>query len=64
MTRRPERRAELLDLLAKEWETVPDQRLGQLLLNLTRRNGVVDQRALWDTEDDDLIAQLRDGGDR
>ena len=64
MTRRPERRAELLDLLAKEWETVPDQRLGQLLLNLTRRNGVVDQHALWNTEDDDLIAQLRDGGDR
>ncbi len=57
--RDPERIPEMLELLGKVWEIVPDQRLGQLIVNLTRySDGSL--RDPWIVEDDMLEAKLRE----
>lgn len=48
-------RLEVLDALEMLWDKHPEQRLGQLLLNLTRNDdGSVDRYRLWNMEADEL----------
>ena len=50
-----ERIPKLLELIKKEWEKSPDQRFGQLLINL----GISpDNLWFWNLEDDDTIKLL------
>lgn len=48
----------VLTVLATYWRDNPDQRLGQLLLNLTRMDGRVDPHALWNTTSHDLLQKM------
>jgi len=50
-----ERIPKLLELIKKKWEKNPDQRFGQLLINL----GISpDNLWFWNLQDDDIIKAL------
>ncbi len=46
----------LLQALARLRELFPEQRLGQLVANLTTAAGCQEPGAIWDVEDDQLLA--------
>lgn len=54
--RNPNRIPRVLDLLEKEWQKVPDWRLGQLIENIARDLGWNDAFYI---SDDDLEKELR-----
>lgn len=54
--RNPERIDKVIDAVRAAWKTVPDWRLGQLIVNVSRSAGKSDPFFL---EDDDLLAVLR-----
>lgn len=57
--RNPDRIPEMLRMLGLIWEVIPDQRLGQLVVNLTRtQDGSI--RDPWTVEDDELEEIMRD----
>ena len=57
----PEKIDEVLALLAKAWKEHPEQRLGQLLLNISRNMyGTTDKSVLWNLDEDALILNLED----
>lgn len=52
-TRDPERIDRILAMVSNYWHAHPDQRLGQVVLNLTRDCGVtISTNELWMLEDD------------
>ncbi len=53
--RNPNRIYEILNLLQRGWEKVPDLRFGQLIENLKRYIGVDD---LFYIEDDELVEKI------
>ena len=55
--RNPNRIYEILNLLRRGWEKVPDWRLGQLIENLKRYISVND---LFYIEDDELVEKIID----
>lgn len=50
---------ELLAVLAELHGLFPDWRFGQLVLNIATAAGVSDPGAIWDVEDDQLLAAAR-----
>ena len=50
---------ELLEALSELREVFPEWRLGQLVANLVTATGVVDATAIWDVEDEALLAAAR-----
>ncbi len=54
-----DRTDELLDAIAEVRALFPDWRMGQLITNLTMAAGGMDAGAIWDTEDDQLLAAAR-----
>lgn len=55
--RNPNRIPEIMALLQRGWQRVPDQRFGQLIENLKRYIGVDD---LFYIEDDEMIEKIID----
>ena len=55
--RNPNRIYEILNLLRRGWEKVPDWRLGQLIENLKRYINIDD---LFYIEDDELVEKIID----
>ena len=55
--RDPKRISQMMNLIQRGWETVPDWRLGQLIENLSRYIGVDD---LFYIEDDKMIEKIVD----
>lgn len=53
--RNPNRIYEILNLLQRGWEKIPDLRFGQLIENLKRYIGVDD---LFYIEDDELVEKI------
>lgn len=49
-------REELLHLLSKLSEEAPELRMGQMIANLATMARGADVEAIWDAEDDELIA--------
>ena len=56
MARDPARIDDVLQLLGRIWRQHPDQRLGQLLMNLCRTDDGWPN--LWNVEDDRLIEEM------
>lgn len=55
----PVKKREILERLLAEWERVPQQRLGQLLVNATRDIDVSDFRSrLYYLEDEEMAARV------
>jgi hypothetical protein len=52
--------AELFDRLDQLIERFPDIRLGQLICNLTVMAGKTDPGAVWDIEDEELLAAAQE----
>jgi hypothetical protein len=52
-------RRELLELLAELGEQLPELRLGQLFTNLATHARGANVEAIWDAEDEELIASAR-----
>ena len=50
---------ELLPALAELRELFPDWRFGQLIANLATAAGMTEPTAIWDLEDDELLAAAR-----
>ena len=50
---------ELLEAVSELREIFPDWRFGQLVANLVTAAGVVDATAIWDVEDEALLAAAR-----
>ena len=50
---------ELLDAMAQLRVLFPDWRMGQLVANLVTAAGGVDAGAIWNVEDDQLLAAAR-----
>jgi hypothetical protein len=50
---------ELLEAISELRLLFPDWRMGQLIANLVTAAGGVDASAIWDTEDDQLLAAAR-----
>ena len=40
------------------WQQNPEQRLGQLLLNLTRVNGATNKQRLWNATEEDILDEI------
>ena len=55
----PTTRGELLRLLAELSDQAPDLRLGQLVANLATLAQGAKAEAVWDAEDDELMAAAR-----
>ncbi len=55
-----EPQAPALEALANAWERDPHQRLGQLLLNVSRRDGMTDKQALWNMRDSEITRRLEE----
>ena len=53
-------RQEILQVLGELGEVVPEVRLGQLLANLSYLAGGLSSEAIWNMEDDELLAVARD----
>jgi hypothetical protein len=49
----------LCDAIAQLRAIFPDWRMGQLMANLTTAAGCLDPGAIWDVEDDQLLAAAR-----
>lgn len=57
----PENIDKVLILLGKAWKEYPHQRLGQVLLNISRNvHGETDKNVLWNMDEDELIMNLED----
>ncbi len=52
-------REELLTLLTELSESAPDLRMGQLIANLATLAHGAKPEAIWDAEDDELVAAAR-----
>lgn len=52
-------RQEVLQVLAELSELVPEVRLGQLIVNLSYLARGLSNEAIWDMEDDELLAVAR-----
>jgi len=50
---------DLLEAVAELREVFPDWRFGQLVVNLVTAAGGVDAAAIWDVEDEALLAAAR-----
>lgn len=50
---------ELLQAIAELRATFPDWRFGQLVANLTTAAGATEPGAIWDVEDEQLLAAAR-----
>jgi hypothetical protein len=50
---------ELLQALADLHEIFPDWRFGQMVANLATASGATEPGAIWDLEDDQLLAAAR-----
>ena len=63
--RDPLRIHRVMAALADLWHQQPDQRLGQLVLNLTRNaHGATDKDLCWTIEDNELLKRiLQERGD-
>jgi hypothetical protein len=53
-------RRDVLKVLAELSEVVPEVRLGQLVANLSYLARGLSQEAIWDMEDEELLAAARD----
>jgi hypothetical protein len=53
-------RREVLQVLAELSEVVPEVRLGQLLANLSYLARGMSNEAIWEMEDEDLLAAARE----
>ena len=60
MTPAERTRAELLAALAELGRLRPDWRLGQTLANLATTAGRLDAGGVWDLEDDEALAAVRE----
>ena len=56
---KPAHHDELLPALAELREMFPDWRFGQLIANLAAAAGMTEPTAIWDIEDDELLAAAR-----
>jgi len=59
MINREQTRAELLSALAELGRLQPEWRLGQTLANVAMTAGRMDVGAVWDLEDDEALAAVR-----
>jgi hypothetical protein len=50
---------ELLDVISELRTLFPDWRMGQLIANLVTASGGMDAGAIWDMEDEKLLAAAR-----
>ena len=58
--RDPKRISQMMNLIQRGWETVPDWRFGQLIENLSRYIGVDDLFCIEDDKMTDMIAEFFD----
>lgn len=58
--RDPARITPMLAMLAEVWRDYPDQRLGQLVMNLSGEDGRVDGGTVFNVEDDKMFDRLRE----
>lgn len=59
--RDPGRIDRVLAALGALWRDHPEQRLGQMILNLTRNErGETDKQVCWNTDDDELLREITD----
>ena len=58
--RDPKRISQMMNLIQRGWETVPDWRFGQLIENLSRYIGVDDLFYIEDHKMADMIAEFFD----
>lgn len=56
---KPTTRTDLLDVLAKLGEAFPDWRFGQLVANVATAAKGPQAEAVWDSEDEELLAAAR-----
>lgn len=56
--REPERIDRICDKLKKRWKEVPDQRLGQFLINYVFRSRPIQDTIMWLQEDDKTEVRL------
>ena len=56
--RDPKRISQMMNLIQRGWETVPDWRFGQLIENLSRYIGVDDLFQIEDNKMAELIAEF------
>ena len=52
-------REELFGVLNELWDTLPDMRSGQLIINVAYLAKQPSAEAAWDVEDDELLAAAR-----
>jgi hypothetical protein len=60
MTNQEQTRSELLSALAELGRLRPEWRLGQTLANVATTAGRMDTGAVWDLEDDEALAAVRE----
>ena len=59
--RDPSRIPKLMEALEEIWETCPDMRLGQLMVNIqTRGEHPLNEHDLFNIEDDKMLERLRE----